>query len=227
MNSMLKTLNLKRRLILIIFGFWLQALHAEEVTYLGRKLEFVTPQSLCMVGNSPAEVAILQSHKSKSPNRVVELYADCSELDRVAAGEKNFSLTHYVIASIVKVRGQQTLAPISRQKFIADSIASDPVTDFQSILKKAQNVDPKVGESVYLGMLKADANAVYRGMIVTVSTTNSTHLALVVVNAMTIVNQVPISYNFYEAVTGGDQLEQMLHDSSMTMARLIRRNPSK
>lgn len=169
----------KAWLFLIFTGFWSCFVNASEHLYLGKKVNFVAPDGFCAVGGSQGEKNILDSHRSRSPNRLIDIFADCSALERIKNGDKDVLLTHYVTVSILKIQGKEMLVPISRGQFILDSTKNEyPAKDFQTVLKKAQQSDPRVGRATYLGLLGSDKNAVYRGIVSVVKTQESDELEL-------------------------------------------------
>lgn len=210
--------------LLIIFA---APSHSEPTSILGRTIQVVIPSGYCEVGKHPADTEIARRtiEGIGNSNQALVLFANCKELDEFRRG-KRAMLDNYGQILLQTPKGQvKMLAGVSRAEYIQRIAAR---TDFGESFRKAEakirKFEPSYQSMENLGVLAADANGLYIGLLLALTVDAPQPRRLVGVMGMTLVKELPLSVNIYQAYTKSPDLSTILAKQKSAMNAFVQAN---
>jgi hypothetical protein len=201
---------------------------AGTVELLGRLIDPVIPNGYCEVGGHSADTDMVNRTKEAigSSNRILLLFADCKELSEFRKGKRNV-LDNYGQILAQTPKGQlRALKGVSRQEFVKKMAAqSDYIPDaLQKAETRAKQYIPGYQRQESLGLLTADANGLYVGLLMTLTGDAGQPRPIVGIFGMTIVKDLVLSINIYQAYQATPDLRGLLSKQQNAMDKFVRAN---
>lgn len=218
---------LLRLLLLSLFTIIAVDLQAATITLLGRSVEIVIPNGHCEFGNHPADAEMVRRVKEGlgDSNQIIVLFADCREVVRFRGG-KGAILDNYGQILAATPKGQlRALKGVTRPEFIQKiSGKINPSDAFKKASARLQKIDPSYQLQENLGILSADSNGVYIGILLTMTDDAGKPRRVLGVTGMTLVKDLAISINLYQAYNKSPDLEGLLVRQKSVMASFVEVN---
>lgn len=214
----------------LIFLIALLALEAEAgtVNLLGRSIEAAIPAGYCEYGPHPAEAELVRRFREVigNSNQILAMFADCKELEDFRKGRRAM-LDNYGQIVAQSPKGQlRALKGMSRTEYIQKM--SGRTYDFSEAFKKgearAQQFVPGLQLAENLGILSADSNGLYTGVLMTVPDDAGRQRPVIGIVGMTLVKEMPITINLYQPYRNSPDLRALLARQQSAIAILVRVN---
>ncbi|MFH1241537.1 MAG: hypothetical protein V1689_04165 [Pseudomonadota bacterium] len=218
---------LLRVLLLSLFAFFAVDAQAASVTLLGRSIEIVIPNGYCEAGNNPADAEMVRRVREGigNSNQIIVMFADCRELGKFRR-VKGFMLDNYGQILAQTPKGQlRAFKGVTRPEFIQKMGGK---ANFNDAFKKAdarlKQVVPSYQSGENLGLLSTDSNGLYIGVLSTITDDDGKPRTIVGVLGMTLVKELAISINLYQAYQKSPDLRGLLVRQQSAMAGFVRAN---
>jgi hypothetical protein len=222
-------MSIRKLLVAVATLGWAAAAFAESTLYMERTVNLIVPAGHCLLGSTPLEATIrdVTSKAMAGYNQVLGVYGECREVERIRKGKPTpFSSFGQIVAHTPK--GQPTTAKgMSRPLFISTVAGSpermeDSVRRMKSVLRsRGEQVD----SAKSLGVVKTDDAAAYLVILQDIPVGDGTTTPGAGVTGMTVVQDIPISINFYRRARGEQVIQQMLRTQSETLKKFVAANP--
>jgi hypothetical protein len=195
----------------------------------GTTVALVVPSGYCKVARGSLAGQTFyatQERVQQGQNRVLLIYVDCEELNRINARKMPTAL-HFGMFMVPLSNGKLIKAPaeMTRARVIDDLAKALPALDMQKIQADAQATAKAVGapvNNINIGTLGRDANAVYLGVGGDQAGGGGRFRG---VAFMTLLKDVVVTNNLYEpAAAGGTPFEKLLAAQKSNAATLVRAN---
>ena len=203
---------------------------ARPVEVAGRWVELAPPAGYCELGDHPVEAGMVAQTRQAiaGTNLLLLAFGDCRELDELRQGGRS-SLDNYGQVMAPLVSGQpRVLKGISRAAYVeamGKALGGEQMRGaMDKIEERLRQVTPAIQSVEPLGVVGADANAVYFGILSTVLDDPRPRRLIVGVAASTLVKEMAISLNLYRLSLSPADLQMTLARQKVEAERLIRAN---
>lgn len=204
---------------------------AQTVMVEDRSINLAIPKGYCPMGQLPADSEIINTVKRGigSSNRVLALFAECSELARFRSGQQVALDNFGQVLVPSPTQGIRTFRGVSRAEFIRRISQSNMFTkQFNTNIKSAQErvgeLLPSLHGAEGLGILTADESGLYVGVLAELVDSQSAR-KIVGVTALTLIKDVPLTINLYTTYRNASiSLEQLISRQKANLQELIRLN---
>ncbi len=204
---------------------------AEKRQFAGQSLELAAPQGFCQLDPAqPRDRIAIQNMEQLQAGRnaVALLFADCGELGDFRAGKLDL-IPHGGSILLPLQEGEVVAARgYTREKFLAEATAQFPSMDMAAVKEEVTERIKKAGGSVeaaqleMLGSLRQDETAIYLGFLNRASEANAS--AVLSINAMTLVNLLPVSIVMVSPYAGEATIQDLLDRERRALLDLIAAN---
>lgn len=201
---------------------------AGPVNLLGRPIEPVIPSGYCEVGGHPADTELVSRTREGigTSNQILALFADCKELDDFRKGKKTM-LDNYGQILAQTPKGQlRALKGVSRPEYIQKISAQSGYMPeaFKKAEARVRHYVPGFQSQENLGLLATDSNGLYVGLLMTMTDDTGRPRSIVGVVGMTLVKELSITINLYQAYKNTPDLRGLLARQQTAIASLVRAN---
>jgi len=211
--------------VLLISLFSIRA-EAATVELLDRPIEIIIPSGYCEVGGQPEDKEIVNRTKEAIGinNQVLALFADCKELKEFRKGKRAaFDNYGQILAQTPKgqLRAQKD---ISRDEYIKKIGGSNLSEACKKAQARAKQYIPGYQNFENLGVLSTDSNGIYVGLLMSMTDDTGKIKPIVGIVGITLVKELPISINLYQAYKGSPNLQSLLTLQKTAIANFVRKN---
>lgn len=217
-----------RSLLIFLVAFLALEAEAATISLLGRSIDVVIPTGYCEAGGHPADAELVSRTRDGigNTNQILSLFADCKELDDFRRGRRVL-LDNYGQILAQKPKGQlRAIKGVSRSEYIRKMSAQ--ANYFPEAFKKAEararQFVPGYKSHESLGLLSTDSNGLYVGLLMTIGDEAGRPRPVVGVVGMTLVRELSISVNLYQAYRNTPDLRGLLARQQSAMANFVRAN---
>lgn len=232
---------LRRRVSIPVLGVcacalpWTAPALAETFTFAGRTVIVDPPAGYCALDQArPGEATMIAAiEKLQQPtNHLVMELIDCDQLAQIRAGTRT-DFTRYGQVLVTLSNGEVKPARgYSRAGFLEaaarelPSIDPDRVAD--EVRDRLRNAVPgsAISGAQFLGLIKRDDLAIYLGLTMGTISRDGRPVTAggMGVDAVTLVNEIPISLAFYRADVGPEAIPDLLAAAQQDIAQLVKAN---
>lgn len=220
-------MSLRALIVLITTLLSLEA-EAGTVNLLGRPIEAIIPTGYCVVGGHPAdaEMVSLTREGIGNANQILALFADCKELEDFRKGRR-IMLDNFGQILVQTPKGQlRALKGISRTEYIQkmSGVSSYMPEALKRAEARVKQYAPGYQDHANLGLISTDSNGLYMGLLMTMTDDTGRHRPIVGVVGLTLVKELSISINLYQAYRSSPDLRGLLARQQSAMASFVRAN---
>lgn len=222
MNMLLRTLLFS---VITLFSIGVEA---ATVNLLGRPIEVVIPTGYCEVGGHAADAELVKRTKEGigNSNQILALFAECKELEDFRKGRRTM-IDNYGQILAQTPKGQlRAMKGVSRSEYIQkiSALSNYMPEAFKKAEARAKQYIPGYQSQENLGLISTDTNGLYMGILMTLTDNNGHPRQIVGVLGMTLVKELSISINLYQAYRSSPNLRGLLARQQSAMASFISAN---
>ena len=220
--------------VLIVFLIALLALEAEAATVnlLGRSIEVAIPTGYCEIGPHPAEAEIVSRTREAigNSNQILAMFADCTEREDLRNGNRTMFDNYGLILAQTPNGQLRALKGVSRSEYIrvlSGKLGGKGTSIIEAMKKgetRIKQFDSGAHLDEYLGLLSTDSNGLHVGMLMTLSGDTGKQKPIAGVSGLTVVKEMSISINFYQAYKTSPDFRGLLTHTQSAIASLVRVN---
>ena len=219
---------LLRTLLFSLITLFSIGAEAATVNLLGRPIEVVIPTGYCEVGGNSADAELVQRTKAGigNSNQILSLFAECKELEDFRKGRRKM-LDNYGQILAVTPKGQLlVMKGVSRSEYIRKitALSNYMPEAFKKAEERAKQYVPGYQSQENLGLISTDSNGLYAGMLMTLTDDTGHPRQIVGVLGMTLVKELSISINLYQAYRSSPNLRGLLARQQSAIANFVRAN---
>ena len=213
--------------IIVLIIFLTTDAAASPVNLSGRMIEAVIPTGYCEADAHPTVIKVMDrvGKTIGNSNQILAMFADCKELIELREGGRKMLDNYGLILAQTPKDKLLILKGVARSEYI--KTVKGQVNYFPDAIKKAETrvkqFVPGLGVE-NLGMLSADSNGIYIGLLMTMADETERPRATIAVMGMTLVREISITINIYQAYWNSPDLRGLLARQQAAMATFVRAN---